>query len=101
LTTPNAPLSVDDHLAFLDEIIQDLFAKWKALSAHIDAWFEKEDQDIKALVPVFSVYGRTAICFGRLLRDRQALSPDKSKDLDELIDQALAELSEEWGIQLV
>jgi hypothetical protein len=109
LTTQNDPNAVfedpgaflDDPVAFLDAIIQDMFVKWKWLSAYLDTFFQENDPDTKALVRVFSVYSRMAVRFGQLFRDRQALSPNISKGLNDAIERTLAELSAEWEVELL
>jgi hypothetical protein len=100
LTTPNAPLSVDDHLVFFDEMLQDLFVKWKWLSAYLDTLLQNDNPDIKTLVRAFRIYIQIFGCFGRILRDRKALASPISNGLQEMINQALDELSAELRMKL-
>lgn len=100
MTTPYDPIIVDDYLAFLDEIIQDMFIKWKWLSAYLDTLLENDNPDTKTLMRVLRIYTQIIGRFGRILRDRKALAPPASDALQEVLNQAMNELSEEWGLQL-
>ena len=97
-TTPD--LSGDLHID-LNRIILDLAAKQAQLSAMIDHCLQDiNGHDLRDIARLMALHAQTASRLGRLLRDQDALSGNTADQLQEAIDFALDELSEEWGVEL-
>jgi hypothetical protein len=81
--------------------IRDLAIKQLHLSRFIDRCMEQEDQPpLRDLIRLLALHGQNASRLGRLLRDQQALSDPAADELNQAINQALDELSAEWGVEL-
>ena len=82
----------------IDGVIADLHRQQQRLSRYIDEHIDELEPS--ELIRFLRVHGQSCSCLGRLLRDRQALGGGFQADMEELTRQALAELSEEWGVDL-
>jgi hypothetical protein len=83
-------------LATLDDVIADMFQKLALASALLD---QAEDTD--NFLKILAVYSRSAVCLGRLLRDRQALTGGPpAGDFMAVLGQALDEISKELGVDI-
>ena len=83
----------------IDAVIDDLYAKQISLSRTIDRIQSDENANLRELVQLLRIHGQNAGRLGRLLRDRRALHGD-ADGLSDAVNQALDELSEEWGVKL-
>jgi hypothetical protein len=90
--------AADLHPPDLDDLILRLADRQTALSRYIDRRWS--DLDELHLTRLLSIHGQNAARLGRLLRDWRAVHGDPPDPLDEAIDEALAELSVEWGVDL-
>jgi hypothetical protein len=81
-------------------IVLDLLAKQNRLSRYIDACFGDQKTPIPDLARLLAIHSQNAARLGRLLRDKRALSDRTADAMTAAIDQALDELSAEWGIEL-
>ena len=85
----------------LNRIILDLAAKQAQLSAMIDHCLQDiNGHDLRDIARLMALHAQTASRLGRLLRDQDALSGNTADQLQEAINFALDELSEEWGVEL-
>ena len=84
----------------IDQVIADLVAKQRRLSAYIDARLAEEDVSPADVARLLALHGQNASRLGRLLRDRQALGGPELDELAEAVGLALDELSAELGIEL-
>ena len=81
-------------------IVLDLLAKQDRLSRYIDACLGDQKTPLPDLARLLAIHSQNAARLGRLLRDRRALSDRATDAMTAAIDQALDELSAEWGIEL-
>jgi len=81
----------------IDAVIADLYAKQQRLSRYID--HNADDLTPEQLARFLQIYAQSCSRLGRLLRDREALG-GFSEWMDKAFNQALDELSEEWGVDL-
>jgi hypothetical protein len=82
----------------LTEIIADLDRRRQQLAAYIDAHLAELDAD--AYTRLAALEGQLASRIGRLMRDKKQVQGDEMDELDKMIDEALDQLSQEWGIKL-
>jgi hypothetical protein len=90
--SPDAP-----QVCRIDAVIADLYAKQQRLSRYIDQ--NAADLTPEQLARFLQIYAQSCSRLGRLLRDREALG-GFSEWMDKAFNQALDELSEEWGVDL-
>jgi hypothetical protein len=88
-----------DEECTIDKIIADLYGKQKRLSRYID-------EEMDALSPaemarLLSIHAQTSSRLGRLLCNQHTLTGGWNEGMDRIIEQTLAELGEEWGVDLV
>jgi hypothetical protein len=81
-------------------IVLDLLAKQDRLSRYIDACLGDQTTPVPDLARLLAIHSQNAARLGRLLRDKRALSDRTADAMTAAIDQALDELSAEWGIDL-
>jgi hypothetical protein len=81
-------------------IVLDLLAKQNRLSRYIDSRLGDEKMPVPDLARLLAIHSQNASRLGRLLRDKRALSDRAADAMTAAIDQALDELSAEWGIEL-
>ena len=81
-------------------IVLDLLAKQNRLSRYIDSHLGDEKMALPDLARLLAIHSQNASRLGRLLRDKRALSDRAADAMTAAIDQALDELSAEWGIEL-
>jgi hypothetical protein len=82
----------------IDDVIADLHGKRRRLSRYIDEHID--DLAPADLVRFLRIHAQSCSRLGRLLRDREALTGGWSAGMDSIVEQALAELGEEWGADL-
>jgi hypothetical protein len=82
----------------IDWVIIDLRRKQERLSRYIDR--AMDDLAPSQLARLLSIHAQNASRLGRLLRDRDALTGSFNEVMSQAVDEALAELSEEWGVDL-
>jgi hypothetical protein len=81
-------------------IVLDLLAKQNRLSRYIDGCLGDGKVPVQDLARLLAIHSQNAARLGRLLRDKRALSDRAADAMTAAIDQALDELSAEWGIDL-
>ena len=81
-------------------IVLDLLAKQDRLSRYIDTCLGDQKTPVPDLARLLAIHSQNAARLGRLLRDKRALSDRAADAMTAAIDQALDELSAEWGIEL-
>lgn len=89
----------------LRDLVLDLVAKQRALSALIDRCLAGEAAgsdpvSARDLARLMALHSQNAARLGRLLRDKHALSGDDGDSAAGALDEALDALSAEWGIKL-
>ena len=87
----------------LDARIADLNRRIEQLSAYIDhvtVGSEDGDIDVDQYARLLSLHGQLTSRLGRLLRDKQQISPEDDSLLQQAINQALDQASEILGVQL-
>jgi hypothetical protein len=89
----------------IHDLVRDLVAKQQALSTLIDRLLAEEAQSpgtlsVQELGRLMALHSQNASRLGRLLRDKRALSGEVVDGMANAINQALDELSSEWGIEL-
>jgi len=98
-----------DPAADLDARISDLNHRIEQLSAFIDrASLRTSDDgdsddsaiDLDQYTRLLSLHGQLTSRLGRLMRDRQTISPEDNSFLQECINEALDEVSEILGVKL-
>ena len=97
-TQPPDPPPVD-----LDTRIADLNRRIEQLSAYIDhvtVGPEDGDIDVDQYARLLSLHGQLTSRLGRLLRDKQQISPEDDSLLQQAINNALDQASEILGVQL-
>jgi len=82
----------------IDDLIADLAAKQSRLSRYLDQCWQ--DPEAAHLDRLLAVYSQNATRLGRLLRHRYAIYGPPPDPFGLAINQALDQLSEEWGIDL-
>ena len=96
-TEGESPLPED---CTIDAVIDMLYHKQILLDDFIDQILAAGRPAIEELAHLLKIHGQNASRFGRLLRDRRALSGDAADGISGAIAQALEELSTELGTQL-
>jgi hypothetical protein len=86
------------HECNIDQVIADLHRKQQRLSRYIDE--RMADLPSADLARFLSIHAQNASRLGRLLRDREILTGGWSAEMDGIIQQALTELGQEWGVDL-
>jgi hypothetical protein len=90
--------------ANLDARISDLNRKINNLSAYIDRVQigdgSSDSVDVDQYTRLLALHGQLTSRLGRLLRDRQQLSPEDNSFLQDCINEALDEVSELLGVKL-
>jgi glucans biosynthesis protein len=84
----------------IETVIADLSAKQARLSRYIDQLYEDDDADVMEFSRLLRLHGMNASRLGRLLKDQRALRGDTNDRLEQVLEQALDELSAEWGVDL-
>jgi hypothetical protein len=84
----------------IDAVIADLAAKQQCLSRYIDECLAAGGTAVQDIARLLALHSQNAGRLGRLLRDQKALGGDGAGSMKHIIDLALDELSEEWGIEL-
>jgi hypothetical protein len=84
--------------ANLDAAIADLQRRLRQLSRYIDD--NLTDLDADTFVRLANLQGQLTSRLGRLMRDRQQVSGNAGDELTAAINDALDEISEEWGLDL-
>ena len=99
--SPAEQSSLSDRL--LDTRIADLNRRIEQLSAYIDhvtVGPEDGDIDVDQYARLLSLHGQLTSRLGRLLRDKQQISPEDDSLLQQAINNALDQASEILGVQL-
>ena len=86
-------------IADTDAAIAGLVRSQGQLSRHVDRHWD--ELSTKHLAQLLALHGRNAARLGRLLRERRARRGQPRDLLEAAIDQALAELGDEWGLELL
>lgn len=84
----------------IDDVLDDLAAKQRALSDYITARLEDPETDVANIAHLFALHAQTASRLGRLLRDRRAITGDAADGIAGAIGQALDELGSILGADL-
>ncbi len=93
--------SAPDHpLKTIEDLIDDLSAKQARLSALLDQEMDSGEADLEYVIRLFSLHGQGASRIARLLRLQQAQAGTPQDQFARAINQALDELSKEWGVEL-
>lgn len=82
----------------LSAAIADLQRRLRQLSRYIDD--NLNDLDADTFVRLANLQGQLTSRLGRLMRDRQQVAGDAGDELTAAINDALDEISEEWGLDL-
>ncbi len=90
----------DHPIKTIEGLIDDLSAKQEQLSTLLDQELDSVEADIEYVIRLFSLHGQGASRIARLLRLQQAQAGTPQDQLSQAINQALDELSEEWGVDL-
>jgi hypothetical protein len=78
--------------------IDDLDRRIRQLSDYIDAHLaDLVPEDFAALA---TLQGQLSSRLGRLMRDRAAIDGETSDELQQAVNEALDQLSQEWGIDI-
>jgi predicted AAA+ superfamily ATPase len=88
----------ETQITSLSDIIADLNRRRQQLATYIDTHLAELDAD--AYTRLVALEGQLASRIGRLMRDKKQVQGDEMDELDKMIDEALDQLSEEWGIEL-
>jgi hypothetical protein len=93
-----APACAPGASVDLDAAIADLQRRLRQLSTYIDD--NLTDLDADTFVRLANLQGQLTSRLGRLMRDRQQVSGNAGDELTAAINDALDEISEEWGLDL-
>jgi hypothetical protein len=92
-----APADLDAHIAQLDESLRGLAVHVRRL----DAQLERDPALLSGYTRLLNLQGQLASRLARLLHERQQIRQAEGEDLlHDAMNDALDQLSEEWGIQL-
>jgi len=83
----------------IEDVFRDLAQKQARLSEYLEAQMEA-GASVEALLKVYTLHAQTASRLARLLRDQRALDGEAADGLAGAVEQALAELGTEWGVDL-
>ncbi len=81
----------------IDDVINGVAEKLALLDEYIKT--HKGDTDVETLIKLLTLYGLNASRLGRLYRDKKTLG-GTANELGDALDQAMDELSDEWGVDL-
>ena len=80
----------------IDDVIDGVAQKLALLDEYIAT---HKDADVKTFIKLLALYGLSASRLGRLYRDKKSLG-GTANELGDALDQAMDELSDEWGADL-